>query len=138
VTDPETPRAAGALAKKLELDPDWRVRVIPGHGGTEFGGLSEDTNGEGKRHRVSEYIEVDSVSVRAQHTDGRALVAVWIKRADEQKWTFDLAFRGRDVATDEGVPRRLNSRQLNAYAIAGCPADALAACAELAPKAGSK
>jgi len=106
----ETPRAAGALAKKLELDPAWRVRVIPGHGGTEFGGLSEDTNGEGKRHRVSEYIEVDSVSVRAQHTDGRALVAVW-------------------------VPRRLNSRQLNAYAIAGCPADALAACAELAPKA---
>lgn len=135
MVETETPRAAGALAKKLDADPGWAVRVIPGHGGTEFGGLSEDTNGNGKKHRISQFIEVDSVSVRAKHSDGRALVAVWIKRADEQKWTFDLAFRGRDIATDEGVPRRLNSRQLSAYASAPDPSSALAACAELAPKA---
>lgn len=128
------PRAAALLAKKLALDPGWTVRVVPGHGQAEYGSLSEERDGNGKRHRVSELVEVESVSVRARHADGRALWSVWVKKADEATYKFDAAMRGRDVTAERDVPRPLNSRQLNAYASAPDHSAAIAAANELGPK----
>lgn len=129
----ELPTAARSLVRRLDATGGWTARVVAGEGAGEFGHLSEERNGDGKRHRVIELIAVESLSVRARHTDGRALVAVWIKRADGGGWKMDLAFRGRHEG--EMVPRQITARQVGAYADAASPAAALAAIAELAPKA---
>jgi hypothetical protein len=113
---------------------DWRlVRVNHARGHLEFGGLSEDTDGNGKRKRVSLLRSVDSVAVRAMHADGRAIVAVWMRRDGHKGWSLDMAWRGRHG--HELAPRRLSARQLTAYVSAEDPAAALLAADALAPKA---
>lgn len=106
----DTPTAARSLLRKLE---DWSASLHHGSGSLEFGGLSIDTDGNGKRHRVSSVEDVDSVLVRAQHADGRALVAVWIRRTGHKGWTLDTAWRGR--APGELTPQRLTARELAVY-----------------------
>jgi hypothetical protein len=109
---PDAPKAATALVRRLV---GWSTALVHGSGQLAFGGLSEDTDGEGKRHRVSSIEDVDSVLVRARHVDGRALVALWIRRPGAS-WKFDFAWRARHVG--ESAPSPINSRQLTAYATA--------------------
>lgn len=75
------PRAATALLKSLaDWVPTWSVFTRAANGPCEFGGLSEETNGEGKSHRVVTVENVDSFLIRAVHVDGRAFVALWVHR----------------------------------------------------------
>lgn len=116
----EIPRAAASLAKKLDLDAGWTYRFIPGRGLAERGSLSDERNEKGSRHRVQEMVEVNSLSIRARHADGRFLVAVWIRWADETRWTMNLAMRGPDLASGEMMPIELAAREAVAYAV-GAP-----------------
>lgn len=110
------PTAARSLLRQLE---DWSVKTSCASGELEFGSLSEETDGEGKRHRVSHVEAVDSVLVRARHLDGRAIVALWVHRHGEEtaagarKWTLDLAWRGRHA--DELTPKQMTATELKAY-----------------------
>jgi hypothetical protein len=104
------PTAARSLLRKLD---GWKTFTRPAAGQLEFGSLSVDTDGNGKRHRISLVENVDSVLIRARHTDGRALVAVWIRRESRKGWTLDMAWRGRRA--DEYAPRQVTARELAAY-----------------------
>lgn len=110
------PTAAKTLLKKLD---DWSVETTCASGELEFGGLSEDTDGDGKRHRVSVLDAVESVLVRARHVDGRAIVALYVHRVGDltpaggRKWKLDMAWRGRHL--DEHAPHQLTATELAAY-----------------------
>ena len=124
---PNLPTAASALLKQLrDLVPAWSI-YGPAHatGPCTFTGLSETEDGEGKRKRVELVEQVDSVLIRAYHVDGRAIVALWVRRPARKGWTLDMAWRGRDAG--EHVPRRLTATQLKAYVAAPDHAAALAA-----------
>lgn len=98
----------------------WSTSASHATGPCEFGGLSEETDGEGKRHRVSVVEDVDSVLLRAAHADGRAFVALWVRRpgttpAGRRKgWSMDLAWRGRRPG--EFTPKQITATELKAYA----------------------
>lgn len=115
----ETPRAAKALLTKLSA---WSVYQHASSGTAEFGGLSEETDGEGKRHRVVVVEPVDSFLVRAAHVDGRAFVAVWMCRVNKltasggRSWTLDTCWRGR--RPDEHTPHQITAKELAAYVAA--------------------
>lgn len=131
MTTPDLPAAANTLLKQLrELVPAWSIDG-PRHatGPCAFGGLSEETDGEGKRRRIEIVEQVDSVLVRARHADGRAIVALWVRRPAKRGWTLDMAWRGR--ATNEFTPQRLTATQLKAYVAAPDYAAALAAVAPI-------
>jgi len=124
---PDLPASARTLLKQLrELVPAWSIDG-PRHatGPCAFGGLSEETDGEGKRRRIEIIEQVDSVLVRAHHADGRAIVALWVRRPTRKGWTLDMAWRGRQP--DEYAPRPLTATQLKAYVAAPDHAAALAA-----------
>jgi hypothetical protein len=124
---PDLPVAANTLLKQLrEHVPAWSV-AEPRHatGPLAFGGLSEQTDGEGKRRRIEIIEQVDSVLIRACHVDGRALVALWIRRSTRKGWTLDMAWRGR--RPDEYAPQRITATQLKAYVAAPTHAAAIAA-----------
>lgn len=110
MTSAELPTAARSLLRKLD---DWSTGVTRASGHLEFGGLSADTDGNGKRHRVSAVETVESVLIRARHADGRAVVALWIRRAGRKGWTLDMAWRGRHE--DEYAPRQITARELATY-----------------------
>jgi hypothetical protein len=133
VSDPIIPRAASALMQRLAEDGGWIAYMRSARGQLEFGGLSETEDGNGKRKRVTDIDNVDSVLVRAAHTDGRAIVALWMRRDSRKGWSMDMAWRGRHG--HELAPRRLSARQLSAYVGAADPAAALLAADALAPKA---
>lgn len=81
MTAPAIPSAAKTLIKKLEgAVHSWSTKITHATGPCEFGGLSEETDGEGKRHRVSVTEQVDSCLIQACHVDGRAFVALWVRR----------------------------------------------------------
>lgn len=112
----DIPSAAKTLLKKLD---GWSVQANPGTGDCEFGGLSEETNGEGKRHRVSSVETVDSYLVRATHVDGRAFVAIWMRRRSvtpagkPRGWSLDTCWRARGI--HEFTPHQLTATDLAAY-----------------------
>lgn len=114
------PTPAKTLLRQLSSSvPAWSAAVSHAVGPCEFGGLSEDTDGEGKRRRVSNIEDVDSVLVRARHLDGRALVALWIRRPGETAagrrngWSLDMAWRGRHEG--ELTPHQITAGELKAY-----------------------
>jgi hypothetical protein len=114
---PILPRAAIALIAQLR---GWTHTITPATGPYSFGGLSEDTDGEGKRHRIEVTQDVDSVCLRAQHaTDGRRLVAVWIKR---KSWSLDTAFRW-SWPWEHGIPLKVTATELTAYVVEPVPVD---------------
>lgn len=123
------PTAAQTLLRKLE---GWSTKTTHGTGACEFGSLSRDTDGNGKRHRIAVVENVESVLVRACHVDGRALVALWMCRESRKGWSLDLAWRGRHA--DDLAPQQITARQLTAYASAPDVSTALAACAVAGPK----
>lgn len=141
MVDPDTPAAARTLLRQLG---GWSTRTNPATGPCEFGGLSEETDGNGRRRRVNVVEIVDSLLVQARHVDGRALVALWIRRpgttpAGKRKgWSLELAWRGRDLADDRDLPQRITARQLTAYATAPDLHIALRAVTDLAPKAAKE
>jgi hypothetical protein len=127
MSTPDLPTAANTLLKQLrELVPAWSIDG-PHHatGPCAFGGLSEETDGEGKRRRIEIIEQVDSVLIRARHADGRAIVALWVRRPSRKGWTLDMAWRGR--AAHEHAPRQLTATALKAYVAAPDHAAALAA-----------
>lgn len=116
----DVPRAATALLRTLSACvPAWSVYTHASSGTCEFGGLSEETDGEGKRHRVSNIEPVDSFLIRARHVDGRAFVAVWLARlskpskSGKPSWSLDTAWRGRRPG--EYTPKQITARELTAY-----------------------
>jgi hypothetical protein len=78
----DLPLATLALLKQLSTSvPAWSVEgPTCATGPCTFGGLSQETDGEGKRKRIQIVEQVDSVLIRARHVDGRALVALWVRR----------------------------------------------------------
>lgn len=118
MTDPDMPASARALLRQLD---DWSTQITHATGPCEFGGLSEDTDGEGKRHRISALEDVDSVLLRGAHVDGRAFVALWIRRPGftakgrRNGWSLDLAWRGR--RSDELTPKQITATQLKEYVV---------------------
>lgn len=116
MTAPELPPAARTLLRQLD---DWSTHVTCASGELEFNALSEDTDGEGKRRRILVLEPVDSVLLRGAHVDGRALVALWIRRATRAGWKLDLAWRGRRA--DEFTPKQITATELKAY-VAPVPA----------------
>src|SRR5580765_6191408 len=68
------PRGVRLFAKKINTDAGWRFAVVEGEGTLVEGGLSEDTDSDGKRHRVSRTVDVVSYTVRLRH-DGAGIRA---------------------------------------------------------------
>jgi len=111
------PRAATALIAQFD---GWTHDTTHATGPYIFGGLSEDADGEGKRHRVEVTEDVDSVCLRARHVDdGRRLVAVWIKR---KAWSLDVAFRW-SWPWEHGIPLKVTATELTAYVTDPVPRD---------------
>ena len=100
-------------------DP-WTHRVRHVTTEAEFGGLSEDEDGDGHKHKIVVRETVDSIGVRFDHPDGRAAVAVWVRRAGTKSYKFTVGVRGRHPA--EYTPVELNARDLGAY-LAACGAE---------------
>lgn len=125
MTAPDLPAAARTLLRQLD---DWSHRVTHATGPCGFTGLSETEDGNGRRRRIEVIEQVDSVLVRACHLDGRAFVALWIRRPTRKGWALDLAWRGR--GPDEHTPRPITATQLRAYVAA---ADLRAALAAVTP-----
>lgn len=121
------PSGATSLARKL--GPGWRVFTHAGTGTCEYGGRSEDTDGNGKTHLISVTEPVESYLVRAHNDDGRAFVAVWLSRtlrptkSGGKSWSMDMAWRGRHQ--DEHTPTQLAAGELNAYLEGQSAEDAL-------------
>lgn len=117
-----SPSAANTLISRL--GPGWTVALAQhATGEMDFGGLSEETDGEGKRHRVVNVEPVESYLVRAHHVDGRAFVAVWVSRvlrptkSGGKSWTLDFAWRARHP--DEHTPHEVSKAELDAYIDSG-------------------
>lgn len=115
-----TTRPSGANGVITKLAPGWSVtHEHLGTGTLDFGGLSEDTDGEGKRHRVTNVEPVESYLVRIENEDGRGVVAVWLCRllrptkSGGKSWTLDMAWRGRHDG--EYAPVRLTKKELDHY-----------------------
>jgi hypothetical protein len=113
---PALPRATKQLIDQLD---GWTHEVRHARGRATFGGLSEDTDGDGKRSRIEITEEVDSVCLRARADDGRRLVAVWVKR---KTWALDTAFRW-PWPWESQVPRQVTATELTAYVIDPVPRD---------------
>lgn len=113
---PALPRATKQLIDQLD---GWTHEVRHARGPATFGGLSEDTDGDGKRSRIEIIEEVDSVCLRARADDGRRLVAVWTKR---KAWTLDTAFRW-PWPWESQVPRQVTATELAAYVADPVPRD---------------
>lgn len=122
----EIPGAAKALLKKLD---GWSVESYAGTGPCEFGGLSEETDGEGKSHRITYTEVVESFGIYAVHADHRVFVVVWIRRPgyyDVKKkdgtveskrngWSHNQAWRREYVAGGGYHPKRMTATELKAY-----------------------
>lgn len=92
--------------------PGWTYRLTRARGPLDVTALSDTTDGNGKRNRVTRTETVDSIVARGQHTEhGRAVVALWVHR--EGRWTLDCAWRGRH--DDEQTPVQLTATELKAY-----------------------
>ena len=129
LTAADVPAAARTLHRRL-IEAGWSIAgPRHGSGAWAYSALSETEDGNGKRKRTELVEDVESVLVRARHVDGRALVALWVRRASRKGWSLDLAWRGRHP--DEHTPRPITATQLRAYAAAPDHRTALAA-AELA------
>lgn len=112
-----TAPAARTLHTKL-LAHGWHAILTEGTGTVEVSTLG-DPRGDGTRPRITEQVPCTSVAVRAEHTDGRALRAVWethtATAAGKASWTRVLAWRGRDDEQGESGPRELNAAELADY-----------------------
>lgn len=117
------PAAAKTLIKRLP--PGWSHKIMEASGETDFGGLSEETDGEGKRHKVVNIEPVRSYRVSGWHTDGRGFVAVWVNRVSKGGWTLDICWRARH--RDEFTPTQLTAGQLGPYVDAPDPQAAMSA-----------
>lgn len=117
---PALPRATQTLV--AQLGDGWTHTITHAHGPATFGGLSQDTDGEGKRHRIEISEDVDSVCLRAHHGgDGRAFVAVWWRRPGAKSWKLEDAFRR--PAGDELALKRVTATELTAYVTQPPPPD---------------
>ena len=114
MTTLETPAAARTLLRQLD---SWSVAgPVHATGPCTFTGLSETEDGHGKRKRIELVELVESVLIRACHVDGRALVALWIRRPSRRGWSLDTCWRGRHPG--EYTPRPMTATQLKAYVAA--------------------
>jgi hypothetical protein len=94
--------------------PPWtsRVTTVDAYP-VDLSALSEEEDGDGKRHREQRTELVDSIGVRLDHPDGRAAIALWWRREGQDAYAFVGAQRGRHA--DENVPVTLNSTELRKY-----------------------
>lgn len=123
--------------------PGWKGTVTRAEGTLDTGGLSEETNGDGKRTRVARTLTVESIAVRLQHADGRGVrVLYWrdpAARTPTNKpkgYAFDSAWRGRHG--DERVAVVLNAGEVKAYVAALEPDAALEAVEQVRVEAARK
>ncbi len=115
---PALPRATQTLIARLD---GWVHTIEHAHGPCEFGGLSETTDGDGKRSRITITEQVDSICVRGDHHEGRAFVALWIRRPSGKGWTLETAWRG--AWPWEPAPKQLTATELTAYVVDPPPVD---------------
>jgi hypothetical protein len=110
------PTAVSSLLARLD---GWTHTTSHATGPCTFGGLSEETDGDGHHSQIEVVEQVDSVCVRACHPDGRAIVALWVRRPSKGRWTLDTAFRAKHH--DEPAPTRIKATALAAYVAADGP-----------------
>ncbi len=98
---------AGARNLAARCDDSWVVRITYGADVSTYGGLSEETDGEGKRHRIVRQELTESIAVRLAHPEtGVRAVATWARRPD-CSWAADIAavWRLHLSTLGEPVPR---------------------------------
>lgn len=114
-TDVEAlPRTGKGIVKVLAQG--WAHRVLAARG--PLARVRKELDGHGYVRNVRTYVEVDSVTLRLRHADGRAAVAVWIDGKFEAAFTWHVC---RNTNCPRGTvdhpadtPRRLNARDLRA------------------------
>jgi hypothetical protein len=80
MTAPTIPSAAKTLIKQLEgAVPSWSTKITHATGPCEFTGYGE-YRGDGTRPQIKVTEQVDSCLIQACHVDGRAFVALWVRR----------------------------------------------------------
>jgi hypothetical protein len=91
---PKPPAAITTLTKRLA--PGWAHHITgPRTGTIVLGGLSEATDGEGRRRRVEREVSVTSYMLAGcHHATGRHFRAVWVQQAGTSSWKLDIAVRG--------------------------------------------
>jgi hypothetical protein len=134
MTSPATklPGAITTLTKRLA--DGWTHHITgPRTGALAVGGLSEETDGEGRRRRVERAVSVTSYMLAGcHHATGRAFRALWVQQAGTSSWKLDIAVRGRHDG--EYAPQHLDAGQLAAYAGSTTVADYEAQLRQLAAK----
>ena len=113
MTTPDAPTAAKTLLRQLA--EGWSVAGPTYATGPITVTAYGEPRGDGTRPKIAVTEVVDSVLVRACHVDGRAVVALWIRRPGKG-WSLDMAWRGRHPR--EHVPRQINATELAAYVAA--------------------
>ena len=113
MTTPDAPTAAKTLLRQLA--EGWSVAGPTYATGPITVTAYGEPRGDGTRPKIAVTEVVDSVLVRACHVDGRAVVALWIRRPGKG-WSLDMAWRGRHP--HEHAPRRITATQLRAYVAA--------------------
>jgi hypothetical protein len=126
------PTAITTLTRRMA--DGWTHHITgPRTGTLVLGGLSEDTDGEGRRSRVEREVSVTSFMLAGcHHATGRAFVAVWVQQKSSKSWKLDIAVRGRHDG--EHTPQHLDAGQLAAYAGSTSVLDYEAQCRQLAAK----
>src|SRR5690606_27026260 len=119
-TDLSLPRTLTSLQRKLTIGLTSHD-TGPTAGEPTGGDLTQDTDGAGKRRRITKHVPVTSYALKACHAaTGRAFVAVWAHRhgdltkAGKPRWSLEIAARGRHEG--EHTPQHMTSQQLAAYA----------------------
>ena len=106
MTTPDAPTAAKTLLRQLA--EGWSVAGPTYATGPITVTAYGEPRGDGTRPKIAVTEVVDSVLVRACHVDGRAVVALWIRRPGKG-WSLDMAWRGRHP--HEHAPRRITPRR---------------------------
>jgi hypothetical protein len=106
----KAPRGVTTLLNKAGAGWTHRVRHMTAD--VVFRVLSDEEDNDGHRRYKSVTEVVDSIGVRFDHPDGRAAVALWMRR-EGKSFAFAGAQRGRH--SGENVPVTLNATELGAY-----------------------
>lgn len=102
MTKPAGPALPNALtARRKALAPGWHAYVVFGTGTIPATEPAPEVKDEdkprhiGKRKTARKTIDIDlpvgSVSLRCRHASGLIVVAVWVYRIEQDKWSFDTA-----------------------------------------------
>lgn len=122
------PAPVGALLAALL--PGWTTDVTHARGTLDKGVRADQPDARGKRPTITTTLHVESIALRARHTDGRAIAAVWAREVGARTptgrpktYSYALGWRGRHPGED--TPTALAAGEVAPYLHAADPAAAL-------------